>query len=194
MSMSLRYSSLAILLASTLGVFTSKAAFADSYQDALKSFKSVGQTAPFFKKAYGYALFPSIGKAGFIIGGAYGEGRVYKQGAWVGDSTMIQGSLGFQLGGQLFSEIIFFKNKDAYDDFTHEGFEFGGEASVVAITAGASASAGTSGVGAGASGGSNNATGHADYYRGMATFTIAKGGLMYQAALGGQKFSFKPKK
>lgn len=192
--MSLRYSPLIILLVSTLSLLGTKSAFADSYQDALKSFKSVDQTTPFFKSAYGYALFPSIGKAGFVIGGAYGEGRVYKQGTWVGNSTMIQGSLGFQLGGQVFSEIIFFKNKNAYDDFTREGFEFGGEASVVAITAGASASAGTSGVGAGASGGENNATGHADYYRGMATFTIAKGGLMYQAALGGQKFTFKPKK
>lgn len=165
----------------------------DSYAEALKSFKSVETTAPFFKNAYGYALFPSIGKGGFVIGAAYGKGRVYKHGSWVGNSTMVQGTLGFQLGGQVFSEIIFFKNKDAYDDFTKNGFEFGGEASVVAITAGASASAGTTGTAAGASGGSNNATGKADYYRGMATFTIAKGGLMYQATLGGQKFNFEPK-
>lgn len=191
--MSRRYK-LPVLLIALITLFTAKAAFADSYQDALKSFKSVDTTAPFFKNAYGYAIFPNIGKAGFIVGGAYGEGRVYKHGAWVGNSTMMQGTLGFQLGGQVFSEIIFFKNKDAYDDFTRDGFEFGGEASVVAITAGASASAGTSGVGTGASGGSNNATANADYYRGMATFTIAKGGLMYQATLGGQKFTFKPRK
>lgn len=191
--MSARYT-LSIFLVSLLGLFATKAAYADDYKEALKSFQSVNATTPFFKNAYGYAIFPSIGKAGFVIGGAYGEGRVYKHETWVGDTTMMQGTLGFQLGGQVFSEIIFFKNKDAYDDFTREGFEFGGEASVVAITASASASAGTTGAGTGASGGSNNATGHADYYRGMATFTIAKGGLMYQATLGGQKFTFKPKK
>lgn len=185
---------LTISLFSLLTSFSVGKAYADdSYAEALKSFRFVDATAPFFKNAYGYAVFPSVGKGGFIVGGAYGKGRVYKHGNWVGNSTLVQGTVGFQLGGQVFSEIIFFKNKDAYDDFTKDGFEFGGEASVVAITAGASASAGTTGTAAGASGGSNNATGKADYYRGMATFTIAKGGLMYQATLGGQKFSFEPK-
>ncbi|MDX1796103.1 MAG: lipid-binding SYLF domain-containing protein [Hydrogenovibrio sp.] len=182
------------LLCASLFAFQATSAMADSYADALKSFKSVKATQKYFETAYGYALFPTIGKAGFVLGGAYGEGKVYRKGVWVGDSTMVQGTIGFQLGGQAFSELIFFKNKDAFEEFISEGFEFGAQATVVAITAGASASAGTTGTGTGASGGTNNATGKADYYRGMATFTIAKGGLMYEATLGGQKFTFKPKR
>jgi lipid-binding SYLF domain-containing protein len=105
---------------------------------------------------------------------------------------MTQVTVGFQLGGQAYSQIIFFEDERAYRDFTTGNFEFGAQATAVAITAGASASAGTTGTGAGASatGGQTGKAG-GDYFKGMAIFTFAKGGLMYEATIGGQKFSYK---
>jgi lipid-binding SYLF domain-containing protein len=102
-------------------------------------------------------------------------------------------SIGFQAGGQAFSQMIFFKDKRALDEFTSGNFEFGADVSAVAITAAASAGAGTTGAAAGASGGKKDATTAGEYHNGMAVFTIAKGGLMYQAAVGGQKFTYKAK-
>ena len=170
------------------------AVHADEYQDTINTFKNAGDSNNFFGNSYGYAVFPTIGKGGFVIGGAYGEGHVHKRGAYVGDTSMTQVSIGFQLGGQGFSQIIFFEDKRAFDEFTSGNFEFGADASVVAITAGANASASTTGNSAGTSGGKNNASISASgYHKGMATFTIAKGGLMYQAAVAGQKFSYTPK-
>ena len=132
---------------------------------------------------------------GFVIGGAGGEGRVYKQGKYVGDTTMGQVSIGFQLGAQGFTQITFFQDKRAFDEFTSGNFEFSADASAVVITAGASASAATKGSSAGASGGQNNAnTVGGGYSNGMATFTVVKGGLMYEAVLAGQKFSYTAKK
>ena len=169
-------------------------ASADEYADTIKMFKNAGDSAKFFDSAYGYAVFPTIGKGGFGIGGAHGKGRVYAQGRYVGDTTMTQVSIGFQLGGQAFSEIIFFQDKRAFDEFTGGNFEFSAEAEAVAITAGASARASTTGNSAGASGGKNDAvTKGLHYNKGMATFTIAKGGLMYEASVGGQKFTYKPR-
>jgi len=169
---------------------------ADEYSDTIKVFKNAGESGTFFAKSYGYAVFPTIGKAGMVVGGAYGRGRVYAEGAYVGDTSVTQLSVGFQLGGQAYSQIIFFKDKRAFDEFTGGNFEFGAEASAVAITAGASAEATTTGTSAGASGGKNNATtttAGTGYHKGMAVFTVAKGGLMYQASVGGQKFSYTPK-
>ena len=131
-----------------------------------------------------------------VVGGAYGKGRVYAEGAYVGDTSVTQLSVGFQLGGQAYSQIIFFKDKRAFDEFTGGNFEFGAEASAVAITAGVSAEATTTGSSAGASGDKHDATtttAGSGYYKGMAIFTVAKGGLMYQASVGGQKFSYTPK-
>ena len=169
-------------------------ALADDYGDALKAFRNAGQSAKFFKSSYGYALFPTIGKGGVGIGGAHGSGRVYAKGALVGDTSMTQITVGLQLGGQAYSEIIFFENKRAFDEFTGGNFEFGAQATAVAITAGASAQTSTTGTGtsAGGSAGKSKAT-SAGYQNGMAVFTVAKGGLMYEATLGGQKFSYKPK-
>ncbi len=126
----------------------------------------------FFDKAYGYAIFPTVGKGGIGIGGAYGKGEVYEQGKLIGHSSLTQITIGFQLGGQAYSEIIFFKDKATLEDFTSGNFEFNAQASAVAVTAGASADA--------------------DYSNGVAIFTIAKGGLMYEASVGGQKFTFTP--
>jgi hypothetical protein len=107
---------------------------------------------------------------------------------------MTQLSVGAQLGGQAYREIIFFQNKHAFDEFTHGNFEFAAGASAVAITAGVSASGGSTGGTAGASGTQKHAATAAEYYKGMAVFTVAIGGLMYEASIGGQKFSYKPKK
>jgi len=163
------------------------------YTQALKNFRSQPATQPFFAEAVGYAIFPTIGKGGIGIGGAYGRGRVYKQGAYVGDVKMGQVSIGWQFGGQAYSEIIFFQNEEIFGEFIDGDFEFGADASAVALTAGAQASASTKGATASAGTSAEN-TGQADtdWLRGMAVFTIAKGGLMFQASIGGQSFSYTP--
>lgn len=128
----------------------------------------------FFKKAYGYAVFPSVGKGGLgYLGGAHGKGKVYKKGRYVGRTTLTQVTVGLQLGGQIYSEIIFFKDKKALSDFQEGNFELGAQASAVALTSGASV--------------------NADYKDGIAVFTATKGGLMYEASVGGQKFTYESK-
>jgi hypothetical protein len=171
-----------------------QAAWANSYADAIKSFSNAGESGRFFKTAYGYALFPTVGKGGFVVGGAYGEGKVFVNSRHVGKSTLTQVSLGAQWGGQAFSQIIFFEHEQAFKDFTAGNFEFNAQASAVAITAGVSAEANTGGgTAAGISGGRNDAlTASGGYRKGMAVFTIAKGGLMFEAAIGGQKFTYTP--
>ncbi|MDE0952005.1 MAG: YSC84-related protein [Halioglobus sp.] len=173
---------------------TSQVTWADEFDAAIKSFEEAGQSGAYFDSSYGYAVFPTIGKGGIGIGGAHGSGRVYKQGELIGTSSMTQITIGFQLGGEAFSQIIFFENESALTDFTSGNFEFSADASAVAITAGASATANTGGgVSGGVSGGKNNAsTKSLGYRKGMAIFTIAKGGLMYQATVGGQKYSYDP--
>lgn len=182
------------LLVLSLLILPTAQALADDYEDTIKVFREAGESGKFFKTSYGYAVFPTIGKGGIGIGGAHGSGRVYAEGKHVGDTSMTQITVGFQLGGQAFSQIIFFEDKRAFDEFTGGNFEFGAQASAVAITAGASAQATTTGSSAGASSGKHDANTTGSYYRGMAIFTVAKGGLMYEASVGGQKFSYKPKK
>ena len=167
---------------------------ADKYSETVEIFRAAGESGTFFGNSYGYAVFPTIGKAGIGIGGSHGSGHVYTGGSHVGDTKMTALSIGFQLGGQAFSQIIFFQNKDSFEDFTSGNFEFSANASAVAITAGASAGSSTAGgSSAGASGGMNDATTVGGYNKGMAVFTVAKGGLMYEASIGGQKFSYKAK-
>ena len=179
-----------VLLLFTLPV---SASWANEYEDTLKVFKNAGESGDFFNKSYGWALFPTIGKGGFGIGGAHGTGRVYAKGKYVGDTSMTQLTIGLQLGGQAYSQIIFFQDKRAYNEFTGGNFEFGAQATAVAITAGASASASTSGSSAGSSAGKNDANTVGKYNKGMAVFTVAKGGLMYEASIGGQKYTYKAK-
>lgn len=162
------------------------------YADAVQVFLNAGESGAFFDNSYGYAIFPTIGKAGFVVGGAYGKGRVYIGGNHVGDTTMTQLSVGFQLGGQAYSEIIFFQDQRAFDEF-RDNFEFGAQATAVAVTAGVSAGASTTGASAGASGGKHDATTVGSYYKGMAVFIVAKGGLMYEASVSGQKFTYTPR-
>ncbi len=183
----------ALLVVSLLSLF-GHSAWADSDAEAVESFRRAGESGTFFDNSYGYAVFPTIGKGGIGIGGAHGSGGVYAQGKKMGTSKMTQITIGFQLGGQAFSQIIFFENKNAFDSFTSGNFEFSAQASAVAITAGVSAEANTGGgTSTGVSGGRNDAsTSHGGYRKGMAIFTIAKGGLMWEAALGGQKYSYTP--
>ena len=139
--------------------------------EALKKFKRIRRLKPYFKEAAGFAVFPNIAKAGLGIGGARGNGEVFEDGKVIGSTTVTQLSFGFQLGGQAFSQIIFFQNKRDLDRFTDGNFEFGASASAALITEGANASV--------------------DYTNGVAVMTFSKGGLMYEASIGGQKFTFK---
>ncbi|MCW5658978.1 MAG: hypothetical protein KIT60_14845 [Burkholderiaceae bacterium] len=182
-----------LLLAAPLLLAAAPApAHADEYDDAIALFKNASQSKSYFSRSHAYAVFPTVGKGGIVVGGAYGKGRVYEQGRLIGEATLTQLSVGAQLGGQAFSEIIFFKDARALDEFTRGGFELGAEASAVAITAGATAEAGTAGTTASKSVGPGTAELAGGYRDGMAIFTIVKGGLMYEAAVRGQKFDFKP--
>jgi lipid-binding SYLF domain-containing protein len=127
----------------------------------------------FFDQAHGYAVFPNVGKAGMGIGGAYGTGVVYEQGRVIGKASLTQVSMGLQLGGQTYSEIIFFKDQAAIDAFKQGDYALGAQASAVVVKRGASADA--------------------DYAEGVAVFTLPKAGLMMEASVAGQKFSFEPK-
>ena len=192
MRLTLQAGLLGLLLALPPGLAWADEEEEAKYADAIQVFQNAGESGSFFDNSYGYALFPTIGKAGFVVGGAYGKGRVYVGGNHVGDSTMTQLSVGFQLGGQAYSEIIFFQDQRALDEFRNN-FEFGAQATAVAVTAGVSAGASTTGASAGASGGKNDAVTVGSYYKGMAVFIVAKGGLMYEASVSGQKFTYEPR-
>jgi lipid-binding SYLF domain-containing protein len=127
----------------------------------------------FFNEAYGYAVFPEITKGAIGIGGAAGDGTVFERGAAIGSSSMTQVTIGLQLGGQTYSEIIFFEDKAALDGFKLGDYEVAAGASAVALKEGVSKTA--------------------DYQQGVAIFTMGTGGLMFEASIGGQKFSFEPK-
>jgi len=179
----------------TAAVIFSSVAHADSYSKTIDVFKKSSAVKPFFNNCYGYVVFPTIGKGGFIVGGAYGTGQVYEMGTPSGKARLIKASIGFQAGGQAYSEMIFFQDKRAYDEFTSGNFEFDAAASAVVITAGAQVKAGTEGITGGVSAGpATGAQVKIKYKKGMAVFIHAKGGLMYEASIGGQKFSFKPAK
>jgi lipid-binding SYLF domain-containing protein len=128
--------------------------------------------ARLFAESAGYAIFPTVGKGGIGIGGARGKGWVYDHGVLKGRTTLTQVTIGLQLGGQAYREVIFFKDQAALDEFCRGDFELSAQVSAVAVKTGASA--------------------NVKYNRGVAIFTMAKGGLMYEASVGGQKFSFKP--
>jgi lipid-binding SYLF domain-containing protein len=124
----------------------------------------------FFDSAYAYAVFPSVGKGAFIVGGAHGKGRVYRQGEILGTTELTQATVGLQMGGQSYREFIFFKDEDAFLNFAKGDLKFSGQASAVAVKDGASA--------------------NVAYNDGVAVFTLVKGGLMYEASIGGQSFTY----
>lgn len=170
-----------------------RAAEVEDYSATLRIFQDAPLTQDYFSGAYGYAVFPKVGKGAAGVGVAYGRGQVYRAGIATGICRLYQLSLGLQLGGQAYSEIIFFQDQRAYDEFTRGSFEFDAGVSAVAITAGAQARTGTTGTSAGASLGPKTGTQlAARYVKGLAVFVHSKGGLMYEAAVGGQKFKFEP--
>ncbi len=167
-------------------------AWADKYQETIGLFKNAGESSAFFNNSYGYAVFPTIGKGGLVIGGAAGNGRVYVKGKHVGNSDFGQVTIGFQAGGQAYSMIVFLEDERAFKEFSSGSYKFGAGASAVAITAGASGEASTTGSSAGASAGKKDANTVGGYQKGIATFTIVKGGLMYEASIAGGGFTYEP--
>ena len=142
--------------------------------EAIAAFKKTDPSIDaFFKKAHGYAVFPEITKGAIGIGGAAGDGTVFERGAAIGSSSMTQVTIGLQLGGETYSEVIFFKDKAALDNFKGGNYEVAAGASAIALKDGVSKTA--------------------DYDNGVAIFTMGTGGLMFEASIGGQKFSFEPK-
>jgi lipid-binding SYLF domain-containing protein len=164
------------------------AATAEECRATLAKFRQLGNVPEMLAQSYGYAVLPTIGKGGIGIGAAGGTGCVFAGGKHTGKVSMGQVTIGWQLGGQAYSQLILFKNADTYTEFTRGQFEFGADATAVALTYGAQAGASTKG--ASASAGETKGVGM--WKRGMAVFTLTKGGLMYEASIGGQKFSFKP--
>jgi len=147
----------------------------EEVQQTINKFKKKdGGINSFFKSSYAYAVFPTVGKGGIGIGGAYGKGYVYHSGTKIGEAKLTQVSVGFQLGGQAYSEIIFFQNKNTFDKFTNGDLKFGAGVSAVAVTSGAAA--------------------RTSFNRGVAVFTMEKGGLMYEATVAGQSFKYEGKK
>lgn len=173
-----------------VGSTTATAASLSKCQEAMSKFSELGNVSGMLAESYGYAVLPTIGKGGMGIGGAGGSGCVFGGGKHTGDVSMAQVTIGWQLGGQAYSQLILFKNADTYKEFIQGNFEFGADATAVALTYGAAAGATTQG--ASASAGDTKAAG--GWKRGMAIFTLAKGGLMYEASIGGQKYSYKPLK
>jgi lipid-binding SYLF domain-containing protein len=165
-----------VALALSVGCATSRADADDSIKEAKDTVQLFKNTDPgldnFFARATGYAVFRSVGKGGLGVGGAYGSGVLFERGKAVGKTSLMQVTIGFQLGGQAYSEIIFFQTEKALADFKGGQFALAAEASAVALSSGASA--------------------NAKYQQGVAIFTSSKGGLMYEASVGGQKFSYEP--
>jgi len=150
---------------------------ADLIEDSGKALDAMIEKQPklqsFKDKSYGYAVFPKVTKGALGIGGAGGKGIVYKDHTPKGQSTLSQVTIGFQAGGQQYKEVIFFENEEAYKKFTNKKVKFDGQASAVAITEGGSVDVA--------------------FKDGLAVFTQTSGGLMFEASIGGQHFSFKPK-
>jgi lipid-binding SYLF domain-containing protein len=176
---------------------TSSTALAQKVEDlseTIELFRGIPQVAPYFEKSYGYAVFPRIGRGGLGIGGASGRGQIYVGGQVTGFSRLMDITFGAQAGGQAYRQVIFFEDQAAYDKFTGGRYEFDASASAVAVTASAQASAGTQGASAAAGAGNPSTGTAAGYVNGMQTFTMAEGGLMYAATIGGQKYNFDPVK
>ena len=144
---------------------------ADSKKAKASFLKADPSMENLFKHSSGYAIFPNVGKGGVGVGGAAGKGAVYEKGVPVGTAQMVQVTVGAQAGGQAYREIVFFENKDARDRFMQNKIEFSGQASAIAVKSGASA--------------------NANYRNGVVVFSQGKGGLMLEASLGGQKFTYK---
>ena len=144
---------------------------ADSKDTKAAFLKEDQEMAKFFSESYGYLIFPNVGKGGLGVGGAAGNGVAYEQGKMIGYAKLSQISIGFQAGGQAYREVVFFESSKEMERFKNNKIEFSAQVSAVAAASGASADA--------------------KYVEGVAVFTMAKGGLMYEASVGGQQFKFK---
>jgi lipid-binding SYLF domain-containing protein len=164
----------------------------EDQKETIELFRSIPQVAPYFQSAYAYAVWDRIGRGGLGIGGARGRGQVYLGGKVTGFSTLTDITFGAQAGGQAYRQVVFFQNQAAYDKFVSGKFEFDASASAVAVTASAQARASTQGASAAAGAGSPSTGAGVGYVNGMQTFTMAEGGLMYAATIGGQRYNFKP--
>jgi lipid-binding SYLF domain-containing protein len=160
--------------------------------EAVELFQGIPEVQPYFENAYGYAVWPRIGRGGLGIGASRGRGQVYVDGELTGFSTHTEISVGLQAGGQTYRQIVFFEDQEAYQQFTAESFEFDASAQAVAVTASAEVGAGTQGSRATAGAGGPNAAAAGGYQDGMQIFTMAEGGLMYKATIAGQRYSFEP--
>lgn len=168
-----RTRSLLLSLAALALPLTAGAGDVSDAQETIALFKkSDPGLSRFFEQSAGWAVFPTVGKGAIGIGGAHGSGVLFERGKAVGTCTLTQVTVGFQLGGQAYSEIIFFETPSTLADFKSNALALAAQVSAVAATEGASA--------------------NAKYQLGVAVFTIAKGGLMYEASVGGQKFTFEP--
>jgi lipid-binding SYLF domain-containing protein len=160
------------LVAAMLPVSLSALAAQDNVPPVIAKFKEKDpRVAKAFDEAYGYVVFPTVGKGAVGVGGARGTGWVYEKGRRIGKASLTQVTIGLQLGGQAYSEVIFFKDKAALDDFTRGNFEFDAQVSAIAVN--------------------QRAAGDLPYRKGISVVTMGKGGLMYEASVGGQKFSFE---
>lgn len=176
-----------------VSVNASVASEIEDYSSTIDIFKKSPQVEKFFDSAYGYAVFPMVGKAAWLVGFTYGKGQVYRGGYVTGTTSVYHGSLGFQGGGQVYSQIIFFQDQRAYDEFALGALEVDARAAVVVVTAGAQAQAGSTGVtGATSTGPGSSTQVGARYAKGLAVFVQSKGGLMLDVSGGVQKFTFTP--
>jgi len=185
-----------IIAGLTAGIFFS-ACWADATPEecaaATENFSSLNSDLQaLIAQSYGYVVLPTIGKGGFIIGGAGGSGCAFVGGDQTGTVKMSQVTVGLQAGGQAYSQIILFEGQEAFDKFTADEFEFGAQATAVALTAAVQAESGTKGSAASASVSEEESVGTvAGFTNGMAVFTVAKGGFMFEASIGGQKFNYQ---
>jgi lipid-binding SYLF domain-containing protein len=168
----------------------------EDYSATITEFKKIPDVAKFFGNSHAYAVFPTIGKGGLGIGGSHGKGQVYRGGKVIGFTSTSDISIGFQAGGQAYSQVVFFQSAEALKKFTTGEFEFAASASAIAVQSSAGATTGTEGTGASASGSKtgDKATAKAEYQDGVVVFTMAKGGLMYAATIAGQKYKYEPVK
>ena len=173
-------------------VTTANAQRVRDVSDTVELFQSIEHVAPYFESAYGYAVWPRIAQGGLGIGASRGRGQAYVGGQFTGFARLVEVSIGLQAGGQTYRQIVFFQNREAYDNFTSGGFEFDASASAVAVTASAQAGAGTQGASASAGAGAPNSAAGGGYHNGLQVFTMAEGGLMYQATIAGQRYRFEP--
>ena len=187
------FNNIKAIVFSVLLCVLSSGSFADKYTDTVNNFASTTAGQQLSSQAYGYAVFPIIGKGGIAIGGAYGTGKVFVNGQQTGKTSMSQLSIGFQLGGQAYSQIIYFENAQAYENFTKGNFEFSSAASAIAVTLSANAQAGTTGVGSAAGTSADQSRQRTvGFTLGMAILQAGIGGFMLEASIAGQKYSFTP--